>query len=71
MYTIRDTLLDLYGNDNVFRKVIDDLNSLQSNGLIINVDAKEQRVYFKCVLVLGDNLGLNVCCGFFKIIHCK
>lgn len=48
----------------VFRKVIDELNVLSQDGLIVNIEGEPKRIYFQCVSLLGDNLGLNQACGF-------
>lgn len=48
----------LYGNDKIFKPVIEILNDLYSTG--INVNYKKIRtVKFIVTLILGDNLGLN------------
>ena len=50
-------------NETVFRKLIDDINSLQE-GIVINVNGVLRKVKFQLVLILGDNLGLNNIFGF-------
>lgn len=37
---------------------------LSRKGITINIDGQIVIVYFECVLVVGDNLGLNCMCGF-------
>lgn len=51
------------GNAAVFKKVLEDMKEL-SEGLTITVDGKKHIVRFECVLVVGDNLAINSCCGF-------
>ena len=51
--------------------MIEDLKILSEEGIIVNVDGRDQRVYFECVLVLGDNLGLNSICGFSESFMAK
>lgn len=51
-------------NESVFRKAIEELNILNTKGFKVNIDGKMKTFYLQCVLVLGDNLGLNQCCGF-------
>lgn len=48
----------------VFKKIIMELNILSTHGLKVNIDQKPVTVYFQCVSLLGDNLGLNQICGF-------
>ena len=54
----------MFGNQKVFAKTIEDLNMFSEQGITINVDGCDIQVYFECVLILGDNLGLNSICGF-------
>lgn len=49
----------------LFSKLIDELNFLQDEGIKIKEgNNTEKTVYFKFVLLLGDNLGLNSLFGF-------
>lgn len=52
------------GNEQVFEKAIEELNHLNSKGFEICVDEKIITVYLQCVLIIGDNLGVNQVCGF-------
>lgn len=56
--------LKMFGNEKIFCKTIEDLNFLSREGLVVNIDGCEKKIYFECVLILGDNLGLNCICGF-------
>ncbi|CAD6244484.1 GSCOCG00013365001-RA-CDS, partial [Cotesia congregata] len=56
----------IFGNKWVFRKLIEDIKSLQSDGISITVDNKTIKIYFEFTLVLGDNLGLNGVLGFVE-----
>lgn len=55
-----------FRNSKVFRKVIDELNFLQTQGIDIDTEQGTKRVYFVLGLVLGDNLGLNSILGFVE-----
>ncbi len=50
----------LFKNERVFKKVIKELTFLEKTGLII----KEQKIYFKLAIILGDNAGLHSILGF-------
>lgn len=50
-----------FGNQAVCQKVIEEINNLCENGITLE---NGETVYFQCVLILGDNLGLNCICGF-------
>lgn len=52
------------GNERVFEKAIQELNYLNENGFQINFNGEIKTIYVQCVLVLGDNLGVNQACGF-------
>ena len=59
-----------YANDmktagnKVFKVLISELNTLNKDGLTINVAGKTYTIYFQLALILGDNLGLNNILGF-------
>ena len=50
--------------EKVFGKVISDLQYLSETGVTVELNGIVEQVYFDCILVVGDNLGLNGCCGF-------
>lgn len=54
------------GSKGVCQKVIDEINKLCTDGIALNIDKKIVTVYFRCLLILGDNLGLNCICGFVE-----
>ena len=56
--------LKQFGNEKLFSITIDELNDLSRNSITLNIDGRKQKVYFQCVTILGDNLGLNCICGF-------
>ncbi|XP_034254729.1 uncharacterized protein LOC117653268 [Thrips palmi] len=56
----------LFGNANVFKILVDEINYLQKTGIEIDVDGSPIRVYFALGLVLGDNLALNGVLGFVE-----
>lgn len=51
-------------NNEVFRKIIIELNTLSQEGLTVNINNESRQLFFQCVSLLGDNLGLNQICGF-------
>ena len=55
-----------YGNKKCFSKTIEDLKALSTDGIKVSIDGEEITLYFECVSILGDNLGLNCICGFAK-----
>lgn len=56
---------NMYGNQKIFNKLIEELIHLEQEGIsIILPDGKEQRIFFTLFLILGDNLGLNSVLGF-------
>ena len=44
-----------YGNELVFRELIDDLQYLRSEGITINIDNKKHKLYFIPTLITRDN----------------
>lgn len=54
---------NFYGNQNVFKPVIEMLNELYLTGINVNY-GKIRKVRFIVTLILGDNLGLNGILGF-------
>lgn len=54
------------GNKRLFHNIIQQLLDLYRNGITINVNNKEYRVYFQLAYITGDNLGLNTILGFSK-----
>lgn len=55
----------------IYGRLIDDLNKLNSEGIEICDNGKKTRVYFKLILILGDNLALNDMLGFVKGFNAK
>ena len=56
----------IFGYRVIFKKIVEEINSLSMDGIVLNIDGREVRVYFRCVLVVGDNLGLN---GAFGMVE--
>ncbi|KAG4065943.1 hypothetical protein HA402_000002 [Bradysia odoriphaga] len=54
---------EYFGNENVFKPVIEMLNELYLTGINVNY-GKIRKVKFIVTLILGDNLGLNAILGF-------
>lgn len=44
-----------FSNKQVFRKFIDDINSLTNNGINLKIGEEQVEVYFQLVMILGDN----------------
>ncbi|XP_060871578.1 uncharacterized protein LOC132949103 [Metopolophium dirhodum] len=55
-----------FGNDLCFKNLVDELNSLERDGISINTSSGKKNVHFILGLVIGDNLGLNCICDFSK-----
>lgn len=55
-----------FGNKNVFASVINELTSLEKEGIDIHKDGKNIKIYFVLGLIIGDNLGLNAALGFVE-----
>lgn len=55
-----------FGNKTTFCDIISEIKDLETNGLIINVGDKEQKVYFAVIGIIGDNLGQHTIFGFSK-----
>lgn len=58
---------ELFSNDVVFHKIIEELEDLQENGITICVDNVSHVVHFRLGLVIGDNLGVN---SMFDFVSC-
>ncbi|KAJ8673771.1 hypothetical protein QAD02_005033 [Eretmocerus hayati] len=54
---------DAYGNHACFAPLLEDLKYLSETGITVLMDGKPTQIYFECVLFVGDNLGVNSCCG--------
>ena len=55
-----------FGNDAVFQVLIEELEFLQTNGIIIPLPEGDCKVYFKLGLLVGDNLGLHSILGLIE-----
>lgn len=53
-----------FKNKSAFKKIIEDIKILSEEGMEVMVDGEKKQIYFECVLVLSDNLGINSICGF-------
>lgn len=58
---------NMFGNYEVFKQDILDLNKLSNEGLNLIIDGRAVTLYFSCILFLGDNLGVNQTCGFSEV----
>lgn len=51
----------------IFSRVVSELNFLEKEGITINLsNGLEKKLFFKLVVVTGDNLGLQTLFGFFE-----
>lgn len=50
----------------IFLHVVNQIIDLSVNGITINVNNKEQKIFFRLMYIVGDNLGLNTILGFAK-----
>ncbi|XP_039312881.1 uncharacterized protein LOC120359458 isoform X1 [Solenopsis invicta] len=57
---------NVLGNKNIFHLIIKQIIDLQNNGIIINIDGEEKKIFFVLTYIVGDNLGLNTILGFSK-----
>jgi hypothetical protein len=53
-----------FGNNDVFRILIDEIKYLQDVGITVNIRGQEHTIFFKLAQLLGDNLGLNGILGY-------
>ena len=64
-----------FKNTKCFRKIVEELKYLFSQGININVDGKNQAIYFIVIGILGDNLGMNclfgLCESFVSEYYCR
>ena len=52
-----------FGNEAVFRKLIEEMNHLQRNGIEVTVSGQTERVYFTIGLLVADNLAVHILLG--------
>jgi len=50
----------------IFSHIVDEIIDLSINGITINLNNKEQKILFRLMFIVGDNLGLNTILGFSK-----
>lgn len=53
-----------FGGNVIFKKLIEELTSLQSHGISIDTNEGTKTIYFSICFFLGDTLGLNMILGF-------
>lgn len=59
----------VFGNNMIFSKVIEELDYLQKEGILIQQGTKLIRLYFVLALITGDNLGLDSILGFTECFN--
>lgn len=55
-----------FGNNIIFRLIIDELNYLKETGIDVNTDKFEGNIKFELGLIIGDNLGVHSITGFVE-----
>jgi len=63
---IKSKDLKTFGNDLCFMKLVNEINSLENDGIMIDTPEGSKTVYFILGLLVGDNLGVNSICEFSK-----
>lgn len=66
MALFKTDVKNCFGNINVFKFVIEELNFLETSGIEVCVNNKIYNVYFKLGLILGDNLVVHSVLGFVE-----
>lgn len=60
-----------FGNEAVFKNIIEELKLLEGQGISINICGEEKTIYFVLLLMIGDNLGLNSVMGFTESFNAE
>jgi len=60
-----------FGNEKVFLPLIEELQYLETEGIIINTLQECKKIFFILGLLLGDNLSLHSITGFVESFNCK
>jgi len=55
-----------FGNNIIFRPLIDELNYLKETGIEVKTDKFERNIKFELGLIVGDNLGVHSITGFVE-----
>jgi len=55
-----------FGNNIIFRPLIDELNFLRDNGIDIEIPMFKGNIKFELAIILGDNLGIHNITGFVE-----
>lgn len=55
-----------FGNNSVYKRVVQELNYLRAVGITINIDGNPIIIKFQLAMIIGDNLGLNTILGFVQ-----
>jgi len=63
---IKSKDLKAFGKDLCFKKLVDEINSLENDGIMIDTPEGSKTVYFIFGLLVGDNLRVNSICEFSK-----
>lgn len=57
---------EIGGNKGTFSDFIEAVNNLSEVGITFKYNKKKIRIHLFCVAILGDNLGMNQSCGFWR-----
>jgi len=57
---------DQFGNKIIFTKIIEELEFLETEGISMDINAFQGKIYFKLVAITGDNLGIHSLLGFVE-----
>lgn len=55
-----------FGNNVIFKPLIDELNYLRNTGIYIDADDFKKVIKFELGIILGDNLGIHSITGFVE-----
>lgn len=55
-----------FENKIIFFNLVNQIKNLETNGLIININNKQQKIYFALIGIIRNNLGLHTIFNFSK-----
>lgn len=60
-----------HGNDACLNTLVEEIKSLEEDGLLLHAEGKQLNVHFILSAIVGDNLGVNSILGFTKSFSCS
>lgn len=57
--------------EQILRKIVEELEFLEAEGITLNTNSGEQKLFFKLAQILGDNLGIHSIAGFVESFNTK